>query len=469
MRRSRFSFVLLGAVLAACACGAGSGADTADGAIAPDDAPASGDALAREETSGPMCGDGARYAPEACDGGTVACTVLGATFTAGDAPCRADCTGYDPAGCALAADSEAWEAVTPALRDPARWADARCNDGSPFTFRLRLSRTGSRTWVFALRGGGLCDDHALPCWTRKRELTTAPPQIDRELFRPDDKTGGVFLRDAAVNPAFASANHVFGPYCSSDAWSGARTERVATTGSPDGWFFAGRLNARALLEAVIAAYGLDDTAPDTRVLWAGESAGCVGALATADLAATALPLTAGAGRLKVELDAAWLVAGWDDPAAPLGLAAEPDREVVGRAFVWWGGQVGPLCEAGRAAAGGQASDCLFGALGLPYLQDAPPAGLGLPVFVQQSLQDEELLTFHGLQGDPAGAAAYAEASLAEMADVRWLFAADEPYHSTLFKEGHWSLGEPGFTLGEVLARFWGGGAPERVVYEPPPP
>jgi predicted dienelactone hydrolase len=424
------------------------------------------EAMCRPARTEPACGDGARDPGEACDGGTVACDTLGASFAGGQASCRKDCSGYDVAGCALAADPDLWEAVTPALRDPARWGDARCNDGTPFTFRVRLSATGSRDWVIALRGGGLCDDVALPCWTRSKELTTAIDQADRERFVPDDKNDGVFSRDAAVNPGLAEANHVFGPYCSSDAWTGVRTERAPTTGSPDGWYFAGRRNAQALIQALVAGYGLDDRASGTRVLFAGESAGCVGALVNTDLVAAALPVTTAAGRLRVELDAAWLPSSWADPEAPLGLAKQPDLQTVRAAFDFWGGEASAACTAGRLAAGGHPGDCLFGDLGLPYLQDPAPAGLGLRVLVQQSLQDEELLTFHGLLDDPEGIAAYAAAIVDAAADVRWLFAADQPYHSTIFKPELWSLGTPGATLGEVMARFWSGGEPERVIVAP---
>jgi hypothetical protein len=38
--------------------------------------------------------------------------------------------------------------------------------------------------------------------------------------------------------------------------------------------------------------------------------------------------------------------------------------------------------------------------------------------------------------------------------------------AVVFKEGWWSLGDPGATLGEVLAAFGQGGDPVRVVYQP---
>jgi len=411
------------------------------------------EAACRGALEGPGCGDGRRDPGEACDGDAAACESLGASFGGGVAPCRRDCSGYDVTGCPVVTEPDAWEAVSPALRDPERWGDARCNDGTPFTFRVRRSPVGSREWVFALRGGGLCDDQALPCWTRQKELTTALPQTDRALFEPDEKTSGVFARDPVVNPAFSDANQVFGPYCSSDAWSGARTERVPVIGSPDGWYFAGRLNARAMVQAVVASYGVDDRALGTRVLWAGESAGCVGAMVDADLIAAALPITAASGRLKVLLDAGWLAADWDDPEARLGLSKASDLETVRQAFDFWGGQAPEACATGRLAEGGHPGDCLFGALALPYLQRPEPEGAALPVLVQQSLQDEELLTFHGLQGDPDGLDRYRQAQLEELAEARWLFAADQPYHATIFKPDLWSLGNSGATLRDVMTRF----------------
>jgi hypothetical protein len=54
-------------------------------------------------------------------------------------------------------DPTQWETVEPAIRD-ARWATARCNDGTPFDFNLKFAPQRSKVWVVYLAGGGACDD-----------------------------------------------------------------------------------------------------------------------------------------------------------------------------------------------------------------------------------------------------------------------------------------------------------------------
>src|SRR5215813_14794807 len=104
-------------------------------------------------------------------GAVVACADLGATWARGTATCRGDCSGYDVSTCTRAAPLTNRERVRPADRDP-RWAAARCNDGTPFSFQVRLSQSGSQTWVIGLEGGGSCDDSRSDCATQPPPLTT---------------------------------------------------------------------------------------------------------------------------------------------------------------------------------------------------------------------------------------------------------------------------------------------------------
>ena len=167
---------------------------------------------------------------------------------------------------------------------------------------------------------------------------STPPQADGDRFVPDGDNGGVFDVNPDVNPVWHDANWAFGPYCSSDFWSGTRTVSIPTLGDPvHGFFFSGRLNAQALLETLVRRYGLDDrTEADARILFGGTSAGAIGVLATADLATGILPNAAASGRLRILVDAGWLVHDWDEEDARLVMAEVSDREVVrkiGRAHV----------------------------------------------------------------------------------------------------------------------------------------
>src|SRR5262245_61926924 len=136
------------------ACGGGGSGD--GGADTDSDSDTSSGS--ESETSGSPCGDGEVEPGEACDGGTAACSDLAASWESGNATCRNDCRGWDVSSCALAS-SDGWESVKPAVRDPARWEGARCNDGTPFTMSVRLSDERSTEWVIYLQGGLYCDDN----------------------------------------------------------------------------------------------------------------------------------------------------------------------------------------------------------------------------------------------------------------------------------------------------------------------
>lgn len=425
----------------------------------------------------PACGDGRTQPGETCDGGTRPCVELGASWADGIATCRDDCMGWNTADCLRAGqENQAWEMVKPGLRDPDRWADARCNDGTPYGFRVRVSPTGSRDWVISLRGGGFCDDYAVPC-IRHDYLMSTPPQADRALWVPDDENGGVFDADPANNPVWHDANWVFAPYCSSDFFAGTRTDPTPLLVAPDGWFFAGRLNVQALLETLVRHYGLDDRSEHgARILFAGTSAGAVGVLATADLAAAQLPHAAAEGRLKILVDAGWLVHDWDEPDARLILADEPDRDVTRKAHRLYQARLNPRCESSRLAAGGHPGDCFLGLYAFGGLVDAPPAGLGLPVLFQQSLRDTSFSGFHNHDGDRDfeiryGLRQWADALAADPDDAlrAWWFLGHARYHDIHRWTGRWTKGEADHTFKDVLERFFAGGDPERVVWDPTSP
>jgi beta-glucuronidase len=427
----------------------------------------------------PACGDGRVDPGEACDGGagnaTTDCTALGATWASGSAHCRPDCLGWVVSGCVRAAPTvDTWEMVKPALRDPARWGDARCNDGSPYGFRVRVSPTGSRDWVISLRGGGFCDGWAVPC-IRHDYLMSTPPQADGTLFVPDDENGGVFDADPTANPVWQDANWAFGPYCSSDFFTGTRTHPIPAWPVPDDdWYFSGRLNVQALLETLVRRYGLDDRVDvGARILYGGTSAGAIGTLATVDLAAAILPHAAGSGRLRILVDAGWLVHDWDEEDARLILADVSDREVVRRNHAFFQARTNPRCEAARIDDGGHPGDCLLGLHAFDGLVDAPPRGLGLPVLFQQSLQDTSFAGFHNHDDDSAFQVRYGERQLADVlaADPdgalrAWWFLGHAPYHDIHRWTGRWLKGDAGDTFRDVLERFFAGGAPERVIWTP---
>jgi len=406
-----------------------------------------------EGDAGPApCGNAVTDEGEACDGDSTACTTLGGSWSAGTAPCRASCAGWDVSMCTLQAPGDT-EVVEPAERDPTRWAQARCNDGTPFGFRLSLAPTPSPVWVIQLEGGGYCDDASMPCSERDARLTTTLPAQDRDIGAL--VTRGIFSRDATVNPTFADANHVLAHYCSSDFWHGATTELRPSAVSPGGWFYSGRANVRAMFEVLAQRYGLDDQDPALQVLFGGNSAGAVGAHFNSAFVEQTLPNARADGRLKLLLDAPWFL-DWDDPANRIVNATVRDREVWRSAQAYWGATGDPECEASVT----DPVDCFFGATWYPFVSARQPT------FVQISRLDTVIgLEIHPtLEMDAAAVNAWRAEVSSTTASVTWLFSGAMPYHVLTVGDQGWALGPPGSSLQEMVSRFFNDGPPERVVF-----
>jgi hypothetical protein len=397
----------------------------------------------------PSCGDGVVSGDEVCDGAAQACVDLGGSWSAGTAPCRSDCRGWDPGECTLAAPGYV-ESVKPAMRDP-RWEDARCNDGLPFSFVVRVA-PDSETWMIYLEGGVFCDDFVFACDERDVRLTTTSPLPDRATA--PNIFGGLASDDPSVNPDFAGANMVFARYCSSDMWSGATTERRPSSGHPDGWYFSGRRNVAAMFEILVERYGLSDSSPDLRVLFGGGSAGSHGAHFNAETAESILPGAAAGGRLMIFNDAGWMF-DWDEPEYRMQGVGVSDREAWRLARDFWGGAFDAACE----AAHDDPIDCFFGPGWYATLSAR------LPVFVQQSRQDSSYgVMLHGVMPGTPGMDEWQAQAEASLAGVAWLHSGSATYHVLALADDGLGVGPPGSTLGEMVSRFWNGSAPERVLF-----
>lgn len=401
---------------------------------------------------------------------TIPCPNLGSTWTGGTATLRPDGSGYDVSGCERPLPMEQAEMVKPAERDPARWSEARCNDGSPFGFSLQLSPSGQSTeWVIYLEGGAFCDDNALSCTRRGQRLSSTPGVADRAWLELSNT--GLFNRSASQNPVFHDLNIAFAHYCSSDGWTGATTGKRPTQADPGGWYFSGRANVRAMIEILIERYGLDDANPQTRVLFAGSSSGGLGVEANADTLARWLPQTA-AGRLKLLSDGGF-IPDFDDPAYRPGDADVPIRELIIAGYDFWGSGLNPLCEAAQRQAGEHPGRCFLSAVVYPYIARPSPEGLGLPMLIQYSSIDEFALNLHGIDdpGDPADAAAlerWRATVLASFEGMDWVFSGGErPYHTILRNDERVRMGPQGQRFLQVLARFWEGGRPAQVIFGNP--
>lgn len=345
-----------------------------------------------------------------------------------------------------------WETVKPKLRDT-RFDGARCNDGTPFAFQIRVS-PGSKTWVIYLEGGGFCADPWSPCSDRDVTLTTTLPMPDRSVGAMP--YGGPLSADPTKNPDFHAANHVRLNYCSSDFWSGSTTTRWPSSGDPvHGWYLSGHENVRATIAILRERYGLNDTDPALRVLFSGSSAGGFGAHFNVHQIVAALPNAAAAKRVQLAVDAAWMFK-YDDPNHRIRLATEPDVAVWPQARAFWHATYSPICESQVV----DPTECFYGAVWYPKLSAV------VPTFIQQSQRDEVFGGIHGFTGTEPELDAWQAQVAAELNVVPWLFSGNFWYHTLFESDPTFHVGPLGSNVQRTLGKFWNGEAPVRVEFTP---
>jgi hypothetical protein len=231
-------------------------------------------------------------------------------------------------------------------------------------------------------------------------------------------------------------------YCSSDLWLGESTERQATTGSPEGWYFSGRTNFRAALEVLIAHHGLDEAHPDSRLLLVGYSAGGAGVVGNLDTVLELLPTMAAEHRVKVVLDGSWI--------APADPALLPDADRWGPAH--------KACASELEAQGIDPVQCIFGPRWWPHA-----AATGLDFLVQISGMDVTQTPVWKVESKEE-LLAWSEGVAASLEPLPWVFSRGRPYHTLTFDDA-FALPSPKGTYGAVLRRFWEGAPPEQVLFD----
>lgn len=398
------------------------------------------------------------------NGEWVSCNSLAESWITGTAICRTNRTGFNISSCSQK-KSDMAEMVKPAERDSKLWKTARCNDGSPFGFDVKLSKSNSKAWIVYLEGGAFCEDNAKSCSERGEKLSSSPKEPDRTATQI--KPEGIFNPSKSVNPEFYDANWAFGRYCSSDGWSGGTTNRRETVADPNGWYFSGRINVASMVEILKQRFGLDDADPQTHVLLAGSSAGGIGVEVNGDNLANLLPKKAQAGRLKLINDGGF-IPDFDDPDYRPGDSDDPLRTIVSMGYDFWGSKLNPLCEKEHIQNPGA---CFLSAVVYPYITDKSPKGLGLPLMIQYSSIDKFAIELHGIKDknkDSAGLENYRQTSLRELGGIKWVFSGGSfPYHTILTSPEGWTMGPSGKTFREVLARFWTGRKEEQVIFGNP--
>lgn len=392
------------------------------------------------------CGNAKREGAELCDGDEVACSSLAALYTGGMTKCRPDCGGYDVSTCTVS--STKIEAVQPNVREPATWPHALCNKRGAFPLFVRRSAT-SKKWVVRLEGGGACaPSGGRPCYVRAESfvapvLDNGQPIVDRALSDAKEVSN--------IPASFADPNYALLIYCSSDAWTGTRTEPMMVDDDATGtkkvpYTFTGRYNVRAALEILKQRYGLDDGDAATQIFFQGGSAGGHGVLHNVDQVKKAMPKTAAAKHLWAYSTAATYFAGWKQAASTVpGNWSAIDITGAHTGAFWedglpagfgdWQAQMSD----GRCAAAhpGHEELCFFASVHQPYIVDAEPKGLGVPLLVSTNLEDPNpqgdfgLVSGNGantafVDGGAAASKKWGDTLAADLANTRWVFAPRDP-------------------------------------------
>eukprot|EP00802_Teleaulax_amphioxeia_P016616 Tamp_16739.p1 GENE.Tamp_16739~~Tamp_16739.p1 ORF type:complete len:446 (+),score=97.56 Tamp_16739:138-1340(+) len=182
---------------------------------------------------------------------------------------------------ALWGDWGAKETLRKVELDGARYPRAVCNDGSRGAYYVHHNPE-STTWLVFLQGTGWCWDKA-SC--EQRALESPHTYHSSQQMAATRETGGIFSPDAARSP-FATANKVYVPSCSSDAFLGD----VGADENEVGWHFRGQELLRATLSDLqqSSESGRALAAGDT-LYWAGCSSGARGALFTYEYVPDMLP------------------------------------------------------------------------------------------------------------------------------------------------------------------------------------
>lgn len=441
--------------------------------------------------AGTRCGDATLDDDELCDSDTVACTSLGKVYASGTATCRPNCTGYAVTTCVRS--SQFAEVAMPAHRMPERFANALCNDGTPFDFSFTPSPTGSTKWIINFEGGGRCDGTFYTCAGRPTILTSSKGTGDGKVpTNIGDDT--VFSRDPAVNPELFDANFLKAHYCSSDIWTGTNaTKQMVPVGGGQkaAVVFTGRINARAMIDLARRNYGLDDAT--AQILVTGGSAGGFGAVQNVDQIAERMPLTVANRRIAVFASSFFRSGLFNDPKFLLLGQSVPEPEVNRRIGIIYQGQFNQACARVVADAGLPAESCGNGATVVSAIVNSPPNGLGIRAFIGNNRVDQSVLSDYGIpylssrnSADELAARATWKAQMTStMSTLPWIYAPADDARLIDLPDGgtqeelnlHGCFSDPllwdyvlptGTTLHAMFSRFWNSpsGTPgEQALFE----
>jgi len=210
--------------------------------------------------------------------------------------------------------AQAGSALNKVLLPADQYAGGKCMDGTPAGYYYGPPSSGSSTlWVIFLKGGGICrtkedcDKWAAGLGGKKGGSTKWEEQM---------VVGGQLSSEAAENPDFHDAHHVYVPYCTGDTHSG----QVSTPTEADHWgyYFDGHLNVKAIANHI---YTTIAEAPQMqRVLFQGTSAGGRGVFFNCDFLQDYLTQLGATVSVKCNPRSGWFMPGnlqdGADPESP---------------------------------------------------------------------------------------------------------------------------------------------------------
>ncbi|XP_016979406.2 palmitoleoyl-protein carboxylesterase NOTUM [Drosophila rhopaloa] len=240
-----------------------------------------------------------------------------------------------------------------------------CNDGTHAGYYLR-KQPSSKKWIVFLEGGWHCFDlrSCRARWMRLRHLMTSSQWPETR------DVGGILSPHPEENPYWHNANHVLIPYCSSDSWSGTRTE-PDTRDPENSWRFMGALILRQVIAELIPV-GLGRV-PGGELLLVGSSAGGLGVMLNLDRIRDFL-----VNEKKLQVTVRGVSdSGWFLDREPYTPAAVASSEAVRQGWKLWQGLLPEECTKAHPT---EPWRCYFGYRLYPTLKT--------PLFVFQWLFDE---------------------------------------------------------------------------------
>lgn len=168
--------------------------------------------------------------------------------------------------------------------------------------------------------------------------------------------GGILSADPAENPHFADANHVFVPYCSSDAWAGYSK---AKRGKGNLSFMGGYIVREVIRELA----DFQQLLVGRELYLAGSSAGGIGVMMNVDTVAAMVSQT----NLKVRgiVDSGWFVDNDPFSAMECGSGKCSVIQNLQRGVMLWNARVPTSCQNNYP---GEAWRCFLGYRLYPFLK-----------------------------------------------------------------------------------------------------